>query len=222
MRVTLIALSLVLLLLSCAEETELERTRRLANAGDASAQCYLGWMYMEGEGVPQDYKEAVKWYRLSADQGDADAQYNLGVMYMEGEGVPQDYKEAVKWYRMAADQGDADAQFNLGTMYDNGEGVPQDYKEAVKWYRMAADQGHVKAQFNLGLRYFKGQGVPQDFKETYAWWSVAKTSVAKTNGSEFAAKHLGKVTKKMTKEQIADAMSLATEIQNRIEANRKD
>ena len=38
-------------------------------------------MHSKGQGVPQDYKEAVKWYRLSAEQGDAQAQYNLGVMY---------------------------------------------------------------------------------------------------------------------------------------------
>ena len=84
MRVTLISLSLVLLLLSCAEETELERTRRLANAGDAVAQYYLGLMYYNGEGVPQYYKEAVKWYRMSAAQGYAKAQYNLGFSYING------------------------------------------------------------------------------------------------------------------------------------------
>ena len=27
----------------------------------------------EGKGVPQDYAEAVKWYRLAADQGNAEA-----------------------------------------------------------------------------------------------------------------------------------------------------
>ena len=62
-------------------------------------------MYDKGQGVPQDYAEAVKWYRLAAEQGDADAQYNLGVMYDNGQGVPQDYAEAVKWYRLAAEQG---------------------------------------------------------------------------------------------------------------------
>ena len=38
-------------------------------------------MYAERPGVPQDYAEAVKWYRLAADQGDAAAQNNLGFMY---------------------------------------------------------------------------------------------------------------------------------------------
>ena len=41
-------------------------------------------MYARGQGVPQDYAEAVKWYRLAADQGDARAQNNLGVMYANG------------------------------------------------------------------------------------------------------------------------------------------
>ncbi len=47
-------------------------------------------MYDNGRGVPQDYQEALKWYRLAAEQGNAIAQYNLGFMYDNGEGVPQD------------------------------------------------------------------------------------------------------------------------------------
>ena len=46
-----------------------------------NAQYNLGVMYDNGEGVPQDYKEAVKWYRLAAEQGNANAQTNLGNMY---------------------------------------------------------------------------------------------------------------------------------------------
>ena len=41
-------------------------------------------MYDNGKGVPQDYAEAVKWYRLAAEQGYARAQYNLGLMYDNG------------------------------------------------------------------------------------------------------------------------------------------
>lgn len=40
-------------------------------------------MYKFGEGVPQDYVEAVKWFRMAAEQGYAGAQHNLGVMYKE-------------------------------------------------------------------------------------------------------------------------------------------
>ena len=124
--------------LGVASAQTLAETRQRANAGDADAQNDLGLMYYNGEGVPQDYVEAVRWYRLSADQGLAAAQLNLGVMYDRGRGVPQDYVEAVRWYRLAVDQGFAAAQYNLGFMYDRGRGVPLDYVEALKWVTLAA------------------------------------------------------------------------------------
>ena len=67
--------------------TALQEWTPLAEAGSAAAQSNLGLMYKNGYGVPQDYKEAVKWYRLAAEQGYAKAQYNLGVMYDNGYGV---------------------------------------------------------------------------------------------------------------------------------------
>jgi uncharacterized protein len=139
--------------------------RLAAGQGNAFAQYSLGFMYDNGEGVPENDAEAVRWYRLAADQGDADAQLNLGVMYDDGEGVPENNAEAVRWYRLAADQGDADAQLNLGVMYDDGEGVPENNAEAVRWYRLAADQGDATAQFNLGVKYDNGEGVPQNYPE---------------------------------------------------------
>jgi len=102
-------------------------------------------MYGNGQGVPQDYKEAVKWWKLAAEQGDTQAQYNLGQMYYKGQGVPQDYKEAVKWYRLAADQGDAFAQSNLGVMYALGKGVPQDYVSAHMWLNLSDSNGNKGA-----------------------------------------------------------------------------
>ena len=59
-------------------------------------------MYAIGQGVPQDYLQGVKWWRLAADQGLAGAQFSLGTMYDGGKGVPQDYVQAYKWYDLAA------------------------------------------------------------------------------------------------------------------------
>jgi len=67
-------------------------------------------MYAFGQGVPQDDKEAVKWYKLAAKQGNLRAQNNLGFMYEMGKGVSQDYKTAHKWYTSAANQGFSLAQ----------------------------------------------------------------------------------------------------------------
>ncbi len=82
--------------------TALRLWRPLAEQGNANAQHYLGNMYANGHGVPQDYAEAVKWHRKAAEQGDATAQTALGVMYINGRGVPQDYVQAHKWYNLAA------------------------------------------------------------------------------------------------------------------------
>ena len=92
---------------------QLAEIRRLAEQGDAEAQYSLGWRYDEGEGVPEDKAEAVKWYRLAAEQGIPEAQCNLGEIYAEGLGVPENLVEAVKWYRLAAEQGNDDAKFSL-------------------------------------------------------------------------------------------------------------
>ena len=62
-------------------------------------------MYDNGLGVPQDYKEAVRLFRLSAEQGYANAQYNLGQMYYKGQGVLQDYKEAHMWFNLSGSNG---------------------------------------------------------------------------------------------------------------------
>ena len=52
----------------------------MALGGNADVQFSLGFMYYHGDGVQQDYVEAMKWFKLAAAQGDADSQLNIGVM----------------------------------------------------------------------------------------------------------------------------------------------
>jgi TPR repeat protein len=121
--------------------TALPVFRMLAKRGDAHSQNNLGLLYDNGYGVPQDRREAAKWYRLAADQGVAQAQCNLGLLYDNGTGVLQDDREAVRWYRRAVAQGHAIAMQNLGAMHSSGEGVPQDYVRAHMWSNLAAAAG---------------------------------------------------------------------------------
>ena len=37
-------------------------------------------MYDEGTGVPEDDREAVRWFRLAAEQGNVEAQVGLALM----------------------------------------------------------------------------------------------------------------------------------------------
>jgi TPR repeat protein len=84
-----------------------------AELGDAEAQNNLANCYDLGHGVPQDDKQAVKWYTKAAEQGHAGAQRGLANCYRHGRGVLQDYKQAANWFTKAAEQGVAEAQNNL-------------------------------------------------------------------------------------------------------------
>ncbi len=154
-------------------ETALSIWNRLAERNNAVAICKIGVCYGYGQGVPQDYDEAIRWNWKAVELGNAVAMYNLGQYYENGQGVHQDYSEAVKWYRKAAELGNADAMNNLGWCYENGQGVSQDHAEAVKWYRKATDLGNSKAMYNLGVCYVNGQGVGQDKVESIKWFRKA-------------------------------------------------
>ena len=128
-----------------------EHILQCLQAGDADVAFTMGNRYDRGEGVDQDFKEAMKWYRLSADHGNPKAQVNIGFLYKEGKGVPQDHAEAFRWYRLAADQGLPRGQAAVGVAYATGEGILQDYSAAVDWCRKAAKQGDESGQGCLGV-----------------------------------------------------------------------
>ena len=137
-RMILVLILGMLVLPSCQLDQLGLSLRERAEQGDADAEFDLGLMYSKGEGVPQDYKEAARWFRAAAEQGDANAQHFLGLSYNRGEGVPQDFSEAVRWFRAAAEQGHPSAQFALGLQYWTGEVVPKDYIQAHMWLNLSA------------------------------------------------------------------------------------
>lgn len=100
-------------------QDDIASLRQKAEQGDAAAQTMLGACYAIGEGVPHDYKEAMKWYRLAAEQGNADAQFSLGLAYDFGVGIPMNYAKARRWYHEAAMQGHSHAQDALKNLYLN-------------------------------------------------------------------------------------------------------
>jgi TPR repeat protein len=192
--------------LQMSNHEEIMHYTNLAETGDATAQCWLGWVYQNGQGVPQDDAEALKWYHKAAVQGNTDAQNNLGTMYRNGHGVPQNNVEAVMWYVTAAGLGNSTAQINLGVMYQNGKGVPQSDAEAVKWYRKAAEQGNAYAQNCLGLMYQDGKGVPKNDAEAVKWFQKAAAQ-----GNTNTQKILDQIKAKGIKVDTAESKPLVTQ-----------
>ncbi|KAI9317041.1 hypothetical protein BX666DRAFT_135982 [Dichotomocladium elegans] len=105
-------------------------------ADDAKAQYHVGLQYRRGTmGLPQDYKEAVRYLSRSAQHGYAPAQRMLGLMYAQG--LVEDRKNdrmAFTLFRQAASQGDVHAMCMVGTSYEMNN---QD-DLALEQYRRAA------------------------------------------------------------------------------------
>jgi uncharacterized protein len=117
-------------------ETAFEEWLPLAELGDADAQFNLAVMYDDGEGVPVNDAEAVKWYRLAAEQGHTKAQTNLGVMYYYGEGVPVNYVQAYKCFSLSAALGDENSDGNLDIIASDmtHDQIAEAQRLAAEWW----------------------------------------------------------------------------------------
>ena len=122
----LFVVCIILILSSCAEETD----PRVA--------------FEKG-----DYASAFPIWKLRAEQNDLEAQNFLGIHYLLGLGVKRDFVLAKRWYEKAAIAGHPDAQRNLGMMYESGHGLARDFENAYIWLYAAYRQGHPRAAANL-------------------------------------------------------------------------
>ena len=87
---------------------KIKKDKKLAEGGDVQAALRLGICYKNGDGVPENADEAVKWLTQAANQNDATAQFELGCCYSEYGGINYVNKNnilAYKWLSLAKAQG---------------------------------------------------------------------------------------------------------------------
>ena len=137
----------------CEEDTgnpEIAELLVKAKVGDASAQDFLGTLYLVGEKVPKNERKGCYWIKKAAEQGVATSQVSYGVAVQQGlGGIKSNYAEAIIWFLKAAEQNEDMAQYNLGLAYSTGKGVPRDTEEANKWFKLAAENGNIMAKLVL-------------------------------------------------------------------------
>lgn len=148
----------------------------LAKAGDATAQFYLGSVYLDyyrgmdrNRSAQQrtDLSSAEQWLSKSARQGDARAQTTLAGLYQND----KKYAQAIEWFQRAAESGDASAYTSLGFMYQEGQGVTPNQRHAFEWYMRGAKAGDSSAQGTVGDAYRWGRGVGQDNEQAVSWYT---------------------------------------------------
>jgi TPR repeat protein len=113
-----------------------------AESGMHDAVLAMGWFYLNGVGVQQDIKQALRWYRKSARQGDSRAMFSLGQMAYD----ERDYADAEVWFTRAAEKGHAVSLYWLGNFYWRGNCVLENRKEAMALFQRAASKKVPAAQ----------------------------------------------------------------------------
>lgn len=159
-----------------------------------------------------DFAGAMAEWRQVAQAGDATASYQIGQLYRRGEGLRyRDFEKAVYWYQRAAGRGHVPAQYEVARLQFEGLVVPRDIDEMMYWLWRAALSGHSPSQVMLGAVYEYGEpGVAANYTEALKWYLVA----AKSGSPDLqlrALKLAGRVSAKMTKQQIDAARWLASE-----------
>lgn len=89
----------------------LEEIRQLADAGNARASSYYGYVHYWGSsvvsGLKRDEAVAFRYIRRAAQRGELFAVHNLAVCYEDGVGTPEDYLLAAKLYWESSRRGEA-------------------------------------------------------------------------------------------------------------------
>ncbi len=151
-----------------------------AEDGDAAAQCEVGMAYYRGEGVEQDYDQAVLWLKKATEQDDPQGWYVLGVCYLDGKGTAQDYRKASDCLYRAAEMGNEGAMRVIVQNYEDvwktpatGENLPADADQESKAAWDAIDDDPEYAVEVLTDLASKGHKPSRNWLVSY-YYSVAK------------------------------------------------
>jgi hypothetical protein len=169
----------ILAIQEAVQGTDVNHIFNRARAGDSVAQYELAVRYADGEGVPQDYRDAMAWFARAAASGNDKAQWKLGLAYIKGIGVPHDERKSGVWFKRAANQGNVRAQRALSDLYLSGRGVPRDYVRAYTWASIAAglrgnDNDRLK---NIGSRMTAVQ-IDDAKRRITIWWERQRRRAA--------------------------------------------
>jgi len=175
---------------------EIEPERRqllldLADKGIPEAQINLGMMFESGQGVPQDYKEAIRWYRLAADLGHIKAQEKLNLILNKTKEHSQEntassekfesLKEKIKKHSIFKKKSTPNLtkKSQPGKSRNNSEVITSKdlvSKHLDKWVR-AWEKQDIELYLSFYSKEFKGS------KERHADWRISRQAALKRHAN---------------------------------------
>ena len=139
----------------------------LAEENNAEAQTILGAMYINGQGVEQDYTKGLSLIM------------NAGRMGYEPARV-----RALNSCLELAKQGDMAAMYNVGYMCLHDWGGEHDTNVCIDWLESAAKLGHIRSAGMLSQIYTKGMfDITPDEEKAFYWSDMAEGFAAGIDGT---------------------------------------
>ncbi len=159
---------------------------RLSASHDSMNQYVVGLMYLTGYfedfenfKITIDYKEAIRYFNLSAEQGDVRAQIQLARIY---EKIIQNYRESIRYYLLISKNYKYVylILYEFARLYEEGKVFKKDYTEALRLY--TASYNLHKENFSaakLGIFYEKGLGCEINYENAVHFYNIIKNSYSK-------------------------------------------
>ena len=129
-------------------QAAIEALQDACYAGNTRACADVGFFRLEGQHVPKDEAEGLKWLTRAADKGEVLAATRLAAAYHLGlyAALPADPAMAARYAKVSADGGQAYGQYVLGLSLATGEGVERDEAKGLELLKTAARAGQEPAQ----------------------------------------------------------------------------
>lgn len=142
----------------CQKKQYEESFRAYLHAADqhhnSEAQYHVGYFYMSGWGVGQDFARAIYYLELSAGQGCRMSYNALANMYSQGIGVKVDFKRVAHYLKLSAISGDPAAEYLLGKFYYDLAVEDNRYlANALKYLEKSAKKHYGPAHEKLFYHY---------------------------------------------------------------------
>jgi TPR repeat protein len=120
---------------------ELRDYTSMAEAGDVSAQIYLGWAYIDGKLVDKNDAFGLDLLRKATRQGSDKAGFMLGRLL-----ISRKQHEGFEIIRELSARGFAPASYEVGNCYYTGNLVERDFGKGNEKWSAAASKGHLLAR----------------------------------------------------------------------------
>lgn len=152
----------------------LDSVKYYANEGDSTNLYRLGYCYICGFGLKQDYLKAKDCFlEVVKKTASANSYYNLGSIYYNGLGVEKDIDRAIYYFEKSLEIKPTVSAFLLGIIYYSEK---INYELAFKYFNIAStiDLQNSKNKsilyYYFGEMYSNGHGIKKDTNKAIKYY----------------------------------------------------